>query len=330
MSTSQKRRSVILGTGLITLAMLAVSGPAAAQAWPTKPVRIIVPFAPGGTADMLGRVVAQKLTENLKQSFIIDNRPGAGGLLGMELAAKSAPDGYTLVVSGVAGYAIAPVLSKKPVFDPQKDFSHIALFGGPPAVLAVTNSFAPRDLKEFIAYAKTNPGKISYGSAGNGSQGHLFGEQLKQLAGINMVHVPYKGLSQATADMIAGHIEATSGTLSSTAGQLRAGKARGLAVASPGRVPEFPNIPTFAELGYPELTASTWFSLSGPAGMPKEIVQRLNREVRQILQLPDVREKLRGEAIEPGNLDTEAFGILIADEIKRWGPIVRASGAQVD
>jgi tripartite-type tricarboxylate transporter receptor subunit TctC len=322
----------LIGLGLRAL-LIAVSvscGTAAAQAWPTKPVRVIVPFAPGGTADTLGRLVSQKLTESLKQNFLVENRPGAGGLVGSDLVAKAAPDGYTLVVSGVASHAIAPTLSKKMPFDPVKDFSHIALFGGPPVVLAVHPSVPVKDLKEFVAHAKAQPGKLTYGSPGNGTQGHLVAENLKQVLGIEMMHVPYKGAGPAVADLAAGHIPVVSNTLTTTAGQIRAGKAKAIAVSSTSRVPDFPEVPTFNELGHPELNAVTWFSLSGPAGMPPEIVQRLNTEVRRILQLPDVRERLRPEGIEPGNLDPKAFNAFVAAELKRWAPVVRASGAQVD
>jgi tripartite-type tricarboxylate transporter receptor subunit TctC len=305
-------------------------GTASAQGWPAKTVRIVVPFAPGGTADTLGRLVSQKLGESLKQNFIVENRGGAGGVIGSELVAKAEPDGYTLVVSGVASHCIAPALSKNFPFDPLKDFTHIALFGGPPGVLVVNPSVPAQDLKQFIAYAKAEPGKLAYGSPGNGTQGHLIAEQFKQVTGIRMTHVPYKGASLAVADLIAGHVPVTSTTLTTAATQIKAGKARALAVSSAKRVPDFPDTPTFAELGYPELTAAIWFSLSGPAGMPADIVNRLNAEVRRILQLPDVRERLRLEGIEPGDLDPQQFAAFVAAELKRWAPVVRASGAKVD
>ncbi len=311
------------------LVAIAAAG-AHAQGWPAKPVRLIVPFAPGGTADTLGRLVAQKLTESLKQNFVIENRGGAGGIIGSELVAKSAPDGYTLVVSGVASHCIAPALSKDFPFDPVRDFTHIALFGGPPGVLVVNPSLPARNLKEFIALAKSDPEKLAYGSPGNGTQGHLIAEQLKQVAGIQMTHVPYKGAALAVADLIAGHVLVTSTTLTTAATQIRAGKARALAVSSLKRVPDFPDVPTFAELGYPDLTAAIWFSLSGPAGMPSEIVYHLNAEVRRILQLADVRERLRPEGIEPGDLDPQQFTTFLAAELKRWGPVARAAGARAD
>jgi len=306
------------------------ASPAAAQVWPSKPVRLIVPFAPGGSADTLGRLVAQKLSESFKQTFVVENRSGAGGVIGSELAAKAPADGYTLLVSGVASHCIAPALSKEFPFDPLRDFTHIALFGGPPGVLVVHPGVAAKDLKEFVALLKAQPGKISYGSPGNGTQGHLLGEQLKQVAGIEMTHVPYKGAGPAVADMIAGHVSAGSTTLSTAATQIRAGKLRALAVSSSRRLVDFPDVPTYAELGYPELTATIWFSLSGPAGVPRDIVNRLNSEVRRILQQSDVRERLRLEGVEIGDLDPQAFSAYVAAELKRWAPVVRAAGARAD
>jgi tripartite-type tricarboxylate transporter receptor subunit TctC len=211
-----------------------------------------------------------------------------------------------------------------------KDFSHIALFGGPPAVLAVNPSLPAKNLKDFVALAKAKPGTLSYGSPGNGTQGQLVAELFKRLAGIDLQHVPYKGASGAVTDMIAGHIAAVSTTLSTAAGQIRAGRARGLAISASTRLPEYPDIPTFAESGYPDLVATVWFSLSGPAGLPPQIVERLNAEVRRALELSDVKEKLRHEGITANRLDAKEFTAFVADELRRWGPIVRASGAKND
>ncbi len=314
----------------ILLCCAAWASAAAAQVWPSKPVRLIVPFAPGGSADTLGRLVAQKLSESFKQTFVVENRGGAGGVIGSELVAKAPADGYTLLVSGVASHGIAPALSKEFPFDPLRDFTHIALFGGPPGVLVVHPGVAAKDLREFVALLKAQPGRISYGSPGNGTQGHLLAEQLKQVAGIEMTHVPYKGAGPAVADMIAGHVSAGSTTLSTAATQIRAGKLRALAVSSSRRLADFPDVPTYAELGYPELTATIWFSLSGPAGVPRDIVNRLNSEVRRILQQADVRERLRPEGVEIGDLDPQAFSAYVAAELKRWAPVVRAAGARAD
>ncbi len=314
----------------VLTAWLLFTTAAQAQAWPARPVRLIVPFTAGGSADTLGRLVAQKLAESLKQSFIVENRPGAGGVIGSELVVKAAPDGYTLLVSGVASHCIAPALARNFPFDPLRDFTHIALFGGPPGVLVVHPGLPVRTLPGLIALARSQPGRLAYGSPGNGTQGHLIAELLKQAAGIDIAHVPYRGASPAMADLIAGHVRVASTTLSTASAQIHAGKARALAVSSGVRVPDFPEVPTFAELGYTELVVSIWFSLSGPAAMPADIVRQLNTEVRRALQFADVRSRLLPEGIEPGDLDPQSFTAFVAAEVKRWAPIVRASGAQAD
>ena len=314
-------------TGLV---FLMASSFAAAQPWPSKPVRIVAPFAPGGSADTLGRIVAQKLSETFKQSFIVENRPGAGGAIGSEQVARAAPDGYTLVVSGVASHAIAPSLPRGTPYDPIKDFTHIALFGGPPAVLVVNPSVPANNLQELIALLKKEPDKYSYGSPGNGTHGQLVAELFKQLAGVKMQHVPYKGASGAIADLVAGHIPLASTTLSTAAGQIHGGKARALALSSEARLPDYPNVPTYAEMGYKDLVATVWFSLSGPAGMPADIVERLNAEVRKAMEAPDTRQRLRPEGIEPGRLNAREFSAFVEAELRRWAPVVKASGTKSD
>jgi tripartite-type tricarboxylate transporter receptor subunit TctC len=274
--------------------------------------------------------VAQKLAEQMNASFVVENRAGAGGTLGSDLVAKAAPDGYTLVVSGIASHVIAPMLPRGTPYDPVRDFTHIAIFGGPPAVLAVHPSVEARDLREFIALAKAKPGAMSYGSPGNGTQGQLVAELFKRRAGIELQHVPYKGASAAVTDLIAGHIPAVSTTLTTAASQIRAGRARALAISAAARLPDFPDIPTYAELGYPELVATVWFSLSGPAGLPAEIVERLNAEVNRALELPEVRERMKPEGIVPSRMGAKEFGAFVAEELRRWGPVVRASGAKND
>ena len=311
------------------MVLFAMFSSAHAQTWPARPVRIIAPFAAGGSADLLGRITAGKLSESMGQSFIVENRPGAGGVLGSELVARSAPDGYTLLVSGVASHAVAPALSPKFPFDPVKDFAHIALFGGPPSVLAVHPSLPVKDLKAFIAFAKSKPRELTYGSPGNGTQGHLIAELFKRSAGLDMQHIPYKGASGAVVDVMAGHTHAISTTLTTAGTQIRAGRLRALAISSAARLPDY-DVATFREAGFPELVANIWFSLSGPAALSPEIVNRLNSEVRRVLQLPDVRARLRPEGIEPGNLDAKAFTEFVAAEVKRWAPVVKASGAKAD
>jgi len=314
----------------LLLALLCFATAAAAQGWPQRAVRVIVPFAPGGTADTLGRLTAQKFGEAFGQPFVVENRPGAGGAIGADLAAKAAPDGHTLLVSGVASLVIAPALPRGVAYDPLRDFTHIALFGGPPAVLVVNPDVPARSLAELVQLLKNQPRKYSYGSPGNGTHGHLVAELFKRSAGVDMQHVPYKGGTGAMADLIAGHLPCASITLSTAAGQIHAGRARALALSSATRLPEYPGVPTYAESGYRELVATIWFSLSAPAGLAPEIAERLNAEARRALDLPEVREKLRPEGIEPGRMSTKEFTAFVADEVKRWVPVVKASGAKND
>jgi len=315
---------------LASLAIALTSFAAAAQPYPARPVKIIVPFGPGGSADTLGRLVGAKLADQLKESFVVENRGGAGGVVGSDLVAKAPPDGYTLVVSGIASHVIAPHLPNGTPYDPLKDFTHIALLGGPPAVVAVNPSLPAKTLKEFVALAKEKPGSLSYGSPGPGTQGQLVMELFKRVAGIDVLHVPYKGAAAAVTDLIGGQLSSVSTTLSTAAGQIRAGRARGLALSSAQRLADYPDIPTFVEQGYPDIVATVWFSLSGPAGVPPEIVEKLNAEVRRALELSDVRAKMRHEGIVPNRLDAKEFTAFVTDELRRWGPIVRASGAKND
>jgi tripartite-type tricarboxylate transporter receptor subunit TctC len=303
------------------------AGGAHAQEYPSKPVRVVVPFAPGGASDGLARIVGDKLGKKLGQSFVIENRGGAGGIIGSELVAKSAPDGYSLVISGIASHVIAPFMSPAP-FDPIKSFSHIALFGGPPTGLMVHPSVTAKTAAELVAQSKTRPGGFSFASPGHGTHAHLIGELFKQRTGANLVHVPYKGGGPAIADVVAGHVLTSFSTVTAAFSQVKAGKARFLAITAEKRLPDVSDVPTFAELGMKDLTAITWFGLSGPAGMPRDIVTRLNGEVRSALALPDVREKLAPEGIEPNNLDPEAFTAFVRSEAERWGAVARAVGPE--
>ncbi len=314
----------------LVLVCLASCGSAFSQSWPAKPVHVMVPFAPGGSADTLGRIVSTKLSEAFGQTFAVENRGGVGGMIGSEQVAKSAPDGYSLLVSSIASQAIGPAMQSHPPYDPIKDFTHIALFGGPPLVFAVNPTLPAKTLAEFIALAKSKPGAFNYGSPGTGTHGHLFGELLKLKAGIRMQHVSYKGAHLVVEDLIGGRLQAISTTLVTASGQIKAGKARALAVSAETRVPDFPDVPTFKELGYPDLTAITWFSLSGPAGLPADIVKRLNAEVRRVLKLPDVADRLHAEGMVLGDLDPKAFTDFVIEENQRWGAVVRAAGLHAD
>ena len=312
------------------LVVLLFTGAAAAQPWPAKSVKIIVPFVPGGTADTLGRIVAAKLSEMHGQSFVIENRGGAGGLIGAEVVSKSAPDGHTLGVTGLGPLAIATAIAPKPPYDPIKEFAHVALFGGPPSVLALHPSVPVKNLGQFIALAKSMPGAINYGTAGNGSTGQMLAELLKQKSGAHMQHIAYKGAGNAVVDVIAGHIQAVSTTLIATSSAMRGGRVRAIAISSQARLPDFPEVPTFRESGFPDLVAAVWFSLSAPPGTSVEIVSRLNADIRRILQLSEVRERLRPEGIEPNHLDPRGFTEFVAAEVRRWAPLARASGARHD
>ena len=315
------------GRFLLACLPLFAAAAALAQEYPAKPVRIVVPFAPGGASDGLARIVSDKLGRKLGQQFVVENRGGAGGLIGSELVAKSPPDGYTLVVSGIASHVVAPAMAPAS-FDPLKSFSHIALFGGPPTGLMVNPSVEARSVTQFIDSAKSRAGGYSYASPGHGTHAHLIGEMFRQRTGAPLVHIPYKGGGPAVADLVAGHVLTSFTTVAAGLPQVKAGKARFLATTSEKRLPDLPDVPTFAELGMKELTAITWFGLSGPAGMPRDIVGKLNGEVRAALAQPDVREKLGPEGIEGNSLDPDAFTAFVRSEIERWTPIAKIAARE--
>ena len=301
----------------------------AAHNYPVKPVRFIVPFTPGAINDFLGRLLAQKMSEVWGQQVVVDNRAGGGTLIGTEMAAKSPPDGYTLLLYSMA-HALNPSLYAKLPFDSRKDFAYVSLIASAPFLLVVNPALPAKSMTEFIALAKAKPGRLTYGSPGNGTQGHLVAELFKRATGIDIRHVPYKGASVAVIDVVAGYVDSLSTTLTTAGSQIRSGRLRALALSSSERLSEYAHVPTYRELGFPQLVATVWFSISGPAGMPTDIVNRLNGEIRRVLQLPDVRERLRSDGIESGNLDPQAFSAFVAEEIKRWSPVIRASGARPD
>jgi tripartite-type tricarboxylate transporter receptor subunit TctC len=311
---------VLLATALMTV-------PAAAQgtvgqAWPTRPVKILIPFTAGGTADTLGRLVAQKLSETFGAEFVPENKAGASGLIAAAEAANAAPDGHTLFVSGVGGLIISSAISASPPADVVEGYTHIAFFGGPPAVFLVNNEVPARTLKEFVDYAKA-AGTLSYGSPSQGSQANLAAVLFQQKGGFALQHVAYRGASQALNDLIGGHIKVTCTALTSAAGTISGGKVRPLAVTSPGRVADYPDVPTFLEQGYPDLVAEVWFALSGPKGMPPDVVRRLNEAVAKALNSPDARARLAKEAIEPRDMDPAAFAAFYRSENQKWGALAR-------
>jgi tripartite-type tricarboxylate transporter receptor subunit TctC len=311
-----------ISAAILAAALAAGSSPAAqALDWPTRPVRIVAPSTPGGAADLFGRLMADKLSQVLHQRFYVDNRAGGGGLIGAQIVAHAEPDGYTFVTSSIAYHAIEPAASPNPGFDPMRDATHIAYIGGPPNVFIVSPALGVHSLPELVARAREKT--LDFVSPGNGTLGHLLVEAFAQKAGMKVQHIPHKGSAQAMLDLLAGNVLFGSMTYSSALGQIRAGKVIPIAVSSKARLAEYPNVPTLAESGHPDLVANTWYALSGPAGVPDEIVQKLNRAVAEVLELPDVKKKLDEDAIEREPMAPEQVTRFFAAEIAKWGPIAR-------
>jgi tripartite-type tricarboxylate transporter receptor subunit TctC len=308
---------------LVSLTVAAFAAPASAQSWPSKPVKILIPFTAGGTADTLGRIAAQKLSEALGQQFVPENKPGASGLIAAAEAANAPPDGYVLFVSGVGGLIIASAITPNPPADVITGYTHIVNFGGPPAVLLVHNDVPAKTLKEFVAYAKANPGKLNYGSPSPGSQANLAIMLFQKETGISLQHVAYRGASQAMTDIVGGHIQVTSTALTSAAGTIATGRVRPLAVTSRRRVADYPNVPTFFEEGYPNLVAEVWFALSGPKGLAPDIVNKMNAAVIKGFQDADARAKLQRDAIDPEPMSPAAFLEFYKSENAKWGPLAK-------
>jgi tripartite-type tricarboxylate transporter receptor subunit TctC len=311
---------------------LFVADPGAGQAgdWPSRPVKLIVPFAAGGSADLLGRTFAQALSASLGQQVYVENRGGAGGMAASAQVARAEPDGYTLLVSGVASHVIAPAFGRKWEYDPIRDFTHIAYFGGPPIVWVVHPSLGVSELDQLLALARNASEPLSYGSPGVGTQGHLVVAYLARALSLPLAHVAYKGANPAMFDLVGGHIKLASVTWSTALPHIQAGAVRAIAVTSKRRLAAFPDLPTFAELGYPDLVATTWFSLSGPPGLPSAIVDRLNHAVLAALDLPEVHTRLEQEGIDAERMDPATFANFVQEESARWLPIVRSSASRSD
>ena len=314
-------RSIKVRLCATAVALAALVAPATAAEWPNRPVRIVAPSTPGGAADLFARLLADQLGVLFKERFYVDNRAGGGGLIGAQTVAHAEPDGYTFVTSSIAYHAIAPAASRDPGFDPMRDFTHIAYIGGPPNVFVINPALPARSLNEVVALARERT--LDYVSPGVGTLGHLLVEYFAQKAGIKLQHIPHKGAAQAMFDVVAGNVPFGSMTWSSALGQIRAGKVLPIAVSSKARVAEFPEVPTLAELGYDDLVVHTWFALSGPAGVPDEIVRKLNRAVIEALALPDVRKRLAQDAIVSEPMTPEEMTRFMASEIAKWGPIAR-------
>lgn len=314
-------------TAALLAAALAL--PAYAQTYPTKPVRMIIAVPPGGPADTLSRLVAPKLTEALGQTFVLDNRPGANGNIAYELAAKSVPDGYTLVAVA-AGVAINPSLYREVKYDPIKDFAPLSLGITVPNILVVHPSVPVKSVKELIAHAKAQAGKLPFASAGNGTSGHLALELFKSSAGIDVIHVPYKGGGPALAEVIAGQVQALFSIALTAIPQVQAGKVRALAITSGKRSAVAPNLPTVAESGIPGFEVQGWFGWLAPAGTPRPIVTRLNTEIVRILKDPAMHDRLVGLGSDPEPTTPEQFGAFIRSERDKWAAVIQRAGIRLD
>ena len=325
----------VLALGLATLASLVQPMPAAAQAaYPARPVTLVVPQAAGGTNDIVGRLVGQKLGEVMNASVVVDNRPGAGGNIGTQLVAKAPKDGYTLLMTISSSQAINPALYKNAGFDPVKDFNPVSLIGAVPNVLLVHPSMPAKSVPELLALAKSKPGFYQYASAGNGTLNHLLGEMLNNMAGVNLQHVPYKGVAPALNDVLGGQLPMLFASLPSSLAHIRAGKLRALAVSGATRSPVLPDVPALAETvaGY---NGTLWIGLFAPAGMPQDVFSKLSEAMTKTLAAKDLRDKLEQQGVElAGTADKpvtpEQFGALLNEDIAKWSRIVKTSGASVD
>ncbi|MCC6886998.1 MAG: tripartite tricarboxylate transporter substrate binding protein [Hyphomicrobiales bacterium] len=302
-------------------------GPAAAQSYPSRTITLVVPFAPGGSTSIVGRTIAEKMSEILGQQIVVDNRGGAGGTVGTRAVARSAPDGYTLLLGYTGTLAIGPTLYKNAGYDPRKDFAPIGMIGHAPNSLVVHPATPAKSVPELIAYAKANPGKVNYGSAGVGTVSHVSGAYFAGAAGITLVHVPYKGTGPALADLIGGHIPMAFAPIPATHGPISQGLLRGLAVTSATRSSLMPELPTIAESGVKDFEASLYYGLVAPAGTPRAIIDRLNQVLREALTSAEVRKRLANDGAEATPGSPEDYAVHIDRDERRWSVVVKASGA---
>ena len=313
------------------MACAIASAPAAfAQTYPAKPIRIIAAQSAGGGTDLFARMLGQKMSENWKQPVVIENRPGAGGTIGNEIAAKSAPDGYTLILATAGQMVINQNLYPDSGRDPLKELAPIALFATSPLVLVVHPSVPAHSVKELIAIAKAAPNRLNHGSGGGGSPAHLAAELFKSMTGTQMTHVPFKGVAPSVTAVIAGQIDLTFASVAAVLPQVKAGRLRALAVSTPGRSQIVPDLPTVAEAGVPGYDVTTWFGVFGPAALPKDIIAKLNGEVVRILALTDVRDRLFSEGAETSKLSVDEFGAFVRADAARWARVIKSAGIKAD
>lgn len=327
---SSRRRALVFAGAAATTGVGALPFPSLAQArWPQRPIRLVIPFAPGGSNDIIGRALAAQLTQRFGQSVVVENRGGGGGTIGTDTVAKSAPDGHTLLFASVSITTNAASKKNLP-YDLVKDFQPIGLVASTPFAVVVSNKLEARTLKEFLELAKRSPRTITYGTAGIGAINHLGTELLAQAAGIELLHVPYKGIGPAFNDVMGGNLQMVLPTVASVVQQVKAGRMRALAVTSPERSPLVPDWPTTAEAGLPGFALEAWFGLLAPAGLPAEILTRLNSELNAVLGLPEVKEILARDGAIPRPSTPEAFAQLVRGDIQRWGKVIRDAGITLD
>jgi tripartite-type tricarboxylate transporter receptor subunit TctC len=324
---SENSRDVLVIVAGLAASLLAT---AALAQYPAKPIRLIVPFAAGGGNDNVARLVGKRLSDSLGQPLLIDNRPGAGGALGAELAAKSAPDGYTLFLGGVGSHAVNPNLNDSLPYDPIRDFAPVALLASAPLVLVVHPSVPAESFKAFVALARARPGQLNYASNGNGSSSHLAAVMFDSMTGVDMVHVPYKGLSPALTDLLSGRVQLMFSSVVAILPHVKSEKLRGLAVTGNRRLTSMPDLPTIAESGLPGYEASSWYGVLAPAGTPREIVARLNAELVKALEHPEVRTSLLAEGAEPIGGTPERFASHIRSEKERLGKLIREAKIRLE
>lgn len=299
---------------------------AKAEEWPDRPVRVIVPFGAGGSGDTLARIVAQYLSESLAQPFIVEDRPGAGGIVGTEQFLAAPPDGYTIGMTNLSTLSLVPVINPEATYNPIADFRHIAYIGGSPVVLAANPATGAKTLQDFVTYAKTPGHAFTFASSGVGSDGHLMGVAIAAALKVKSEHIPYKATAEALSDVVGGHVPFSTSTLSSTAPFLHANSLNGIAVTSLDRAPDFPNLPTFKELNHPELVDTTWFSFSGPAKLPDNIVERLNKSVAAAVAMPDVQARFRRDGFIAQQMTPAEFTEFVAAENTKWKAIIEGAG----
>jgi tripartite-type tricarboxylate transporter receptor subunit TctC len=321
-----KRRQLLVALALAAFATLVH----AQGSYPNKPIRLVVPFAPGGTSEIIARAVAQQLTNQLGQSVYVENKAGGAGTIAMTEVAQSAPDGYTLIVGHVGTLAVNPYAMAKQPYDVNKDFVPVALLARVPNLFVLAAPVPAKDFKEFVALAKKEPGKLNYGSAGNGSAGHLAFEYLKYVTGIDIVHVPYKGTGPMLQDLLGGRLDATSAGTPALLPHIKSGKLRAIAVGTPQRIPALPDVPTVAELGYKDFETSQWYGIIAPKGTPREIVAKLNTEINKALATSAVTQRFADDNAIAGVGNPEAFGAYIAKEQTRWKEVVEKGKIRIE